>query len=73
MTLLEIFETKEIYPSDELNNYFHNLQVIKEKEITPIMRREIRAQVVKIKEVEHIKIKNIGFLDKYTCLQIYPK
>ena len=34
MTLLEIFETKEIYPSDELNNYFHNLQVIKEKEIS---------------------------------------
>ena len=34
MTLLEIFVTKEIYPSDELNNYFHNLQVIKEKEIS---------------------------------------
>ncbi len=33
MTLLEIFETKEIYPSDELINYFHNLQVIKKKEI----------------------------------------
>ena len=34
MTLIEIFETKEIYPSDELNNYFQNLQVIKEKEIS---------------------------------------
>ena len=34
MTLLEIFETKEIYPEKELNNYFHNLQVIEKKEIT---------------------------------------
>jgi len=33
MTLLEIFITKEIYPSDGLNNYFHNLQVIEKKEI----------------------------------------
>ena len=33
MTLLEIFETKEIYPFDELNNYNHNLKVIEKKEI----------------------------------------
>ena len=33
MTLLDIFETKEIYPSNELYNYFHNLHVIEKREI----------------------------------------
>ena len=33
MTLLEIFEIKELYPADDLNNFKHNLNVVKNKEI----------------------------------------
>ena len=33
MTLLEIFETKELYPIDDLNHFYHNLNVVQNKEI----------------------------------------
>ena len=33
MTLLEIIEKQELYKSNELNNYYHNLKVINDKEI----------------------------------------
>ena len=36
MTLLEIFETKELYSTDDLNNFNHNMQVINKKEIREI-------------------------------------
>ena len=33
MTLFEIFETKELYQADELDNYYHNLNVVEKEEI----------------------------------------
>ena len=33
MTLLEIIEKQELYKSNELNNYYHNLKVVNDKEI----------------------------------------
>ena len=33
MTLLEIIESQELYKSNELNNYYHNLKVVNDKEI----------------------------------------
>jgi len=36
MTLLEIFETKELYSTEDLNNFNYNMQVINKKEIREI-------------------------------------
>ena len=33
MTLLEIIKSQELYKSNELNNYYHNLKVVNDKEI----------------------------------------
>ena len=83
MTLFEIFETKELYQADELDNYYHNLNVvekedIKEKfELKEILNKKycelfeeyINSKEFKIDEINRLKKKyDNSYIENYICL-----
>ena len=83
MTLLEVFETKKIYPADELDNFEHNFQVIKKKEIkenlelkkilvkkvSELFEEYINSKEFQIDEINRIKNKfEKSYVENYICL-----
>ena len=84
MTLLEIMENKELYKSYELNNYYHNLKVLKNKDIEEneelnkilnIKYRELyedylNSKEFKIDEINRLKEKNMekSYIERYIYL-----
>ena len=72
MTFIEILEKKELYDKNELNQYYHNLKVLKIKEINDnddlkkivnkkflkLFEEYINSDKFKIDEINRLKVKN---------------
>ena len=72
MTFIEILEKKELYDKNELNKYYHNLKVLKIKEINDnddlkeivnkkfvkLFEEYINSDKFKIDEINRLKVKN---------------
>ena len=83
MTLEEIFEKRELYDEKELNNFYHNLTVIKSKEIQKynelrnilakkyceLFEEYINSKEFKIDEISRLKRKEMN--DEYIENYIY--
>ena len=83
MTLEEIFEKRELYDEKELNNFYHNLTVIKSKEIQQynelrnilakkyceLFEEYINSKEFKIDEIDRLKRKEMN--DEYIENYIY--
>ena len=83
MTLLEIFETSNIYSDSELNNFLHNYQVIEKKEIKEnielekilnkkcceLFKEYINSKEFKIDEINRLKKKfDKSYIERYIFL-----
>ena len=84
MTLKEIFETKELYDEKELNNYYHNLKVIKSEEIKEcdelkiilnkkyceLFEEYINSKEFQIDEINRLKNKEMNdtYIERYIYL-----
>jgi hypothetical protein len=84
MTLKEIFETKELYDEKELNNYYHNLKVVKSEEIKEydglkiilnkkyceLFEEYINSKEFQIDEINRLKNKemNDAYIERYIYL-----
>ena len=83
MTLLEIISKKELYNENDLNKYYHNLNVIENKEIEEneelnvilnktyceLFEEYINSKEFKIDEINRLKNKNMN--DTYIKRYIY--
>ena len=84
MTLLEIFEKKELCNEKDLENYYHNLKVVKDKEIQEneilkkilnkkyceLYEEYINSKEFKIDEINRLKDKNMekSYIERYIYL-----
>ena len=83
LTLLEIFVKKELYPTDDLKNFYHNLKVVQNKEIEEneelkeilnktyceLFEEYINSKEFNIDEINRLK-KNFdnSYIESYICL-----
>ena len=84
MTLLEIFENKELCNEKDLENYYHNLKVVKNEEIqeneilkkilnktySELYEEYINSKEFKIDEINRLKDKNMekSYIERYIYL-----
>ena len=84
MTLLEIFENKELCNEKDLENYYHNLKVVNDKEIqeneilkkilnktySELYEEYINSKEFKIDEINRLKDKNMekSYIERYIYL-----
>ena len=84
MTLLKIIENQELYKLNELNNYYHNLKVVNDKEIqenevlkkilnktySELYEEYINSKEFKIDEINRLKDKNMekSYIERYIYL-----
>ena len=84
MTLLEIFEKKELGNEKDLNNYNHNLRMLKKKEIqeneelkkilnkkySQLYEEYINSKEFKVDEINRLKRKNMekSYIERYIYL-----